>query len=470
MSTVSNGSKAASEVPSHSEVEEKLPESKEMEEGPVVTDLPVMHTAKRLKVEARKLDGMQRELYSLIGDNTPPVAISGGVKFKTRPEWQQKAASWKLVEFSPKDTLTLKHWIRATSVADGASDYRFSRFDTPSNVPRWSDSDYDLFKSEDWTLEETKYLFDLARDYDLRWLVIVDRYEFTKERRVEDLKERYYEVCTSLLKNKPMVGEVVGASPIEEELLLAMKFSKEDELKRKQHLERLYSRSPKEVAEEEALILEAKRLENMLEKVLAERKEFLRLLESPAPISAKVPKADVNSSHGVGQLLQELQNEKSRKLGLSSTTNSGSAGAVSNPRKTVSNIVSRTLNRKVTAREESAIGIVYSEAGKIKTPGVYLRSSRLTQIRQNILPKVKSVASELELSLKPVMPTARTCAKYEQLYQLITFLLEAKKVEDKLELEIDVLKRAKESVNEPGAVDNESVAEVAKAEILPPPS
>lgn len=467
MSTALDGSRAASEAPSQTEGE-----NKSMEEGPIVTDLPVMHTAKRLKVEARKLDGMQRELYSLIGDNTPPVALSGGVKLKTRPEWQQKAASWKLVKFSPKDTLSLQHWVRAASITDGISDYRFARFNTSSSVPRWSDSDYDLFKSETWTLEETKYLFDLAREFDLRWLVMADRYDFSTERSLEDLKERYYEVCSTLIRNKPMVGDATGTSPLEEELLSAMKFSKENEVKRKQHLERLYSRSPKEVAEEEALILEAKRLENMSEKVFAERKELLRLLESPSPINAKAPKADLNTSQGVGQLLQELQNEKSRKLGTTGSSSPVSAGGVSNARKVVSSIVSRTLNRKVTAREESAIGITYTDAGKIKTPGVYLRSSRLTPIRPNIIPKVKSIASELELGLKPVMPTARTCAKYEQLYQLITLLLEAKKIEDKLELEIDVLKRAKETddCDETTAVSSKIHEEVEQKESPAPTS
>lgn len=44
--------------------------------------------------------------------------------------------------------------------------------------------------SQMWTKEETDELFDLCERFDLRFIVIADR--FTSSRTVEELKDRYY--------------------------------------------------------------------------------------------------------------------------------------------------------------------------------------------------------------------------------------------------------------------------------------
>jgi len=503
-------------------------------EDGVITDIPVLHTAKRLKVEARKLDGMQRELYSLMGDHAPPVVVTTDSKFKTRPEWQQRATPWKLAEFAPKPGLNLRHWVRASSLVEGTSGHRFARFDTPTDVPEWTDDQYSLFTNPAWSLEETRYLFALAKEYDLRWLVIADRYDFkgnkdadsedseqndemeneeqdkdeknkdekdedekdeekndegkdgkngeendakdgedkekegkaeeksaeerAKEqkrwaasRSVEALKDRYYEVCRALIKHKPVTPEL-GLSPRDDELLAAMAFDRGAEETRKAHLERLLSRSPKEVAEEEALVLEARKLVALSDKMLAERQELLRVLDSPANLSGtNALKLDLSSSHGVGQLLQDLNNDKAKRALLSN----GGPAAKEKPeqpgvvapaaRRTVAKIVASTLDRQLTPREEAMLGIAYALPGQIKSSGVYLRSTRLTPVRQSLLPKVRTITAELGLPLRPVMPTAQVCAAYETLYQTTTLLLEAKKVQDKLEMEVDILRKAKET-------------------------
>lgn len=78
---------------------------------------------------------------------------------------------------------------------------------------------------KEWSREETDYLFDMAREYDVRFLVMHDRYNFPGgvERTVEvnflffsgsallnrsqDLKHRYYGVCRKLLRTRPWVGD-----------------------------------------------------------------------------------------------------------------------------------------------------------------------------------------------------------------------------------------------------------------------
>lgn len=56
-----------------------------------------------------------------------------------------------------------------------------------------------------WTPEETDYLVHLALTHELRWPIIHDRYDYEPSRSVEDLKERFYQVCQELakLKSKP---------------------------------------------------------------------------------------------------------------------------------------------------------------------------------------------------------------------------------------------------------------------------
>lgn len=38
---------------------------------------------------------------------------------------------------------------------------------------------------DDWPKEETDYLFELAREYDLRFIVMADRWEYASERSVD---------------------------------------------------------------------------------------------------------------------------------------------------------------------------------------------------------------------------------------------------------------------------------------------
>lgn len=54
-----------------------------------------------------------------------------------------------------------------------------------------------------WTKEETDQLFDLCERFDLRFIVIADR--FPSSRTVEELKERYYSgVSLRLLPVNPL--------------------------------------------------------------------------------------------------------------------------------------------------------------------------------------------------------------------------------------------------------------------------
>lgn len=384
--------------------------------------------AKRLKTEARRLDGMQRELFSLLGENTPPVLVPHE-KFKDKPKWQDKVTPWTWAPFTNQareDGLVLHHWVRGQPDADAP--YRFVQYNTKIDVPELKADDLEGMPASDgWTVEETLYLFELCREYDLRWLVIHDRYGFTGAgRSVEDLKARFYEVSSALLKKRhnPL-------SPADEELLEQMKFSKEAEQRRKTHLERLLSRSPAEVAEEEALLLEARRLEALADWMLQERQNLLRLLETPRQTGSA---AEYQSSQGVARLHQQLLNEKSRR-------DKDSTGPTPTRRAHGDNrnlgIQAQIMQKRLTPREEAAYGIEYHDK---LTPGIHLRSTKLTVLKPSLAAKATAVLNELGIPPRPTMPTARVCKKFEVLLKAVTTLLDAKRVHDKLETEIRVLR------------------------------
>ena len=71
------------------------------------------------------------------------------------------------------------------------------------DVPVYSDMEYQQHLPDDnWTRQETDHLFDLCKRFDLRFVVINDRWDRERfsNRSVEDLKERYYNICNILAK------------------------------------------------------------------------------------------------------------------------------------------------------------------------------------------------------------------------------------------------------------------------------
>jgi len=70
------------------------------------------------------------------------------------------------------------------------------------DVPAYSDLEYHQHLHDDnWSKQETDRLFELCRRFDLRFIVIHDRWDHSQSKRsVEDLKERYYNICAILAK------------------------------------------------------------------------------------------------------------------------------------------------------------------------------------------------------------------------------------------------------------------------------
>lgn len=326
-----------------------------------------------------------------------------------------------------------------------------------------------------WTYEETKQLFELCNSFELKWPAIYDRFNYPN-RSLEDLKEHFYRISVKILESQ------VSSNPTLIESLNS--FSKSKEVERKQYLESLLKRTPAEIAEEESLVIEARRFELAAKKMLVERSHLLTLLDSPQTTQSV---QQYQSSQGLANLYNNLmiidKHQKKRQFQQQQrAAASGNHDPVPPPipiaasssfkkernfqthlqqylsgflkqnqssnDKHETNAIQQLLMKRLTVKEEEAYGLHYHANEKL-TPGVVLRSTQRLpglQQRQSVLKSVNSILQELDIptaggtSWKPVMPTRKTMTKYDELLKSVVALLDVKKGKDKLESEIRLIK------------------------------
>lgn len=333
-----------------------------------VLNLPAGHSAgprpaKKQKGSAPRpnLKGLAREVQSLGGDNPIAIVPEVSVFKKKRFGSRKPAAKWELRHFANSargddGSLVLRHWKRKVEVdahlGDGhmedvqtsdtqdvdnnqekkeeVEDSSFAKFNVQVVVPQYSEDQYNTnLRSDDWTKEETDYLLQLVKDYDLRWPVIWDRYDYIpkgpagetggeattamipapKPRTMEDLKARYYEVAAKMMAVQKPAQYMTR--PEFELYEIMTNFDPAIEKSRKQFAINTMARSKDEAREEESLLLEIKRILARTEKFNEDRRQLYQRLDYPhtdQDISA------YKSSAGLQNLLQTLMNvDKSKK-------------------------------------------------------------------------------------------------------------------------------------------------------------
>lgn len=108
-------------------------------------------------------------------------------------QWKRRrlTSSARCVETGKSmNDLMVHHWVRAQPVqpttptvhhamaaAINQGDYRFAKFNKAIRILTYTDHEYHMFlQSSDWTKEETDQLMHLCNAYDLRFVVVQDRY------------------------------------------------------------------------------------------------------------------------------------------------------------------------------------------------------------------------------------------------------------------------------------------------------
>jgi hypothetical protein len=178
-----------------------------VQKGPELTDgqqaTKIMEGAPGVDrpVKMKKPKGMSREVYDLVGpagllpamETKKP--ISSGFKEKRVSATKGK---WIWAPFNStarSDNQTFYHWAKADVQYN---DYPYSKYNIKlaDNLnPVYSDSEYNaLLQTRGWTRSETDMLMHLCHKYDVRWPVIVDRYQGVPPRSLEELQARYLTV------------------------------------------------------------------------------------------------------------------------------------------------------------------------------------------------------------------------------------------------------------------------------------
>lgn len=467
-------------------------------------DLPgeaVPRPTKKLKTAGPRpvLKGLAREVQNLGGDNPIAIVPEATVFKKKRFGSRKPAAKWDNKPFKNSarddDTLVLKHWRRkddvptvapgeegsATQQESQIEDSTFAKYNVKVITAEYNDEQYERhLRSEDWTKDETDYLISLVRDFDMRWPVVWDRYEYqpaiklnpqdanpqaaelaivpmSKPRTMEDLKARYYSVAAAMMKvHKPPEHMVQAEYDLMEKMAA---FSPQQEAQRKSFAEAAFKRTKEEAREEESLLIELRRILARSEKLSEERRELYARLEAPASTGNI---GVYTSSQGLQSLLQQLmQSDKSRKrklLGQDGTSPAGSSGlnqhagfdrrdstvrgesisgpSGSNNKKGPSQ--GQTERRQLTQEEEVLYGVRHFD--RITSSGPAFRAEKINKpitskssIQQQ---KILSVLTELGIPQRLTMPTYSVGEAFDHLLTSINTLLDQRKITEKLQSEI----------------------------------
>lgn len=376
---------------------------------------PPKPAPKKVRVDpGPRLTGFQREVQALMNDshNVPPIPIVDNARYKAKPTYAPRAfktRKWeerRFINGARTDGLELRHWKHTIPPAAGQrlletpvngtnvlpdpngqtnrqpilgngenvnghaaapirydDEFPMEKFNVKVNVPSYTPEQYEAhFKSEDWAKEETDYLLGLCRDFDMRWIVVADRYDpneipipaekpttpSSKEasngqtdgaavgdamvidqnssqadhptgdskalsvkpayppRSMEALKARYYTIASKMLSINTPPDTM---TPSEFGLWEKMKsFDARTEESRKQLAEKLFMRTKEEADEERILLEELARITKNEDDFLKMRKDLYQRLETPVLNRRAEDQgtAIYQTSSGLGALLTNL--------------------------------------------------------------------------------------------------------------------------------------------------------------------
>jgi len=341
-------------------------------------------------------EGMHRELYNLLYSENkelpcpiiPTENKDSGYKQMRAKLGMRKVRPWKWMPFSNparKDALQLHHWRRAT---EEGKDYPFARFNKVCEVANYTEVEY------------TRHLTDLAMRFDLRFIVMADRWDANtyKERSVEDLKERYYNIVDKL---EAVHGGATGA----QEQKKTFVYDADHERRRKEQLRRLYNRTQDQLDEEEMLKAELRKIE-------ARKKEREK---KTADLQKMIAQADAT-------------NQETKKM----------------------NKKQKMVPRSGVARQESVptdtnTGIRWAE---VKTSGVSCRSARMKLPASVGMKKSKAIENMVgELGLETQPPcTEEICAEFNEIRSDMVLLYELKNALTASEFELSSLQHQYEAL------------------------
>ncbi|TYH06270.1 hypothetical protein ES288_A08G143200v1 [Gossypium darwinii] len=357
------------------------------------TPLPIPQEKKSRpqKDSQRKPDGISREVYALTGGVAPLMPSIDVSQLKRRPPSDEKI-TWQWLPFTSsarKDDLQLYHWVRVVNGVPPTGDYSFAKYNKSVDVIRYTDEEYEKYLTDPkWTKEETDQLFDLCERFDLRFIIIADR--FPTHRTVEELKDRYYSVSRAILVARaPSPGEVAGHPLVKEP------YNVTQETERKRALSMVLSQTKHQERKDAEVLAEAKRI--------AESRMAARATEEPdLPVPSDVGPESAEGAVGPGDTISPANVQ-------------APAAAI--------------------APSTSVIADNASTLASLRMLRVYLRTYALEQMVQaasssaglRTIKRVEQTLQDLGVNLKPKVPTKAVCAEHLELRKEILTLLNLQK-------------------------------------------
>lgn len=376
--------------------------------GPLVHGAAQEKRPKPAKDIPKKPDGVSREVYALTG-GLPLVMPSLDISnLKKRPPSETEKISWQWLPFTSsarKDNLELYHWVKVVNGVRPTGDYAFAKYNKVVDVVRYTDEEYTKYLSNsNWTREETDQLFDLCEQFDLRFIIIADR--FTPSRSVEELKGRYYTAVRALLLAKAPSPEEIADHPIVKEPYFIL-----SEVDRKRALAAILSQSRQQEREDAEVLAEAKRI-------------------TEARLSAKNGDETEMPTTGSTAAASIVEIEKT-------PTPAGSASPSATPQPPVH-----------VAGPPIPSPVAISPPAGLRMLRVYLRTTLLGQLVQatvsssgvRTIKRIDQTLQDLGVHTKPKVPTKAVCTEHLELRKEILSLFNLQKQVQWKESEVAMLR------------------------------
>ena len=408
------------------------------ENCPEQTSQPQQNSQKELerkkKDYLKKQTGLKRELIKLIGGVPSIVERTGNKNSKSGSNWV-----WAPFNNPARtDDLKLVHWQRAEDVN---KDYDFAKLNQNIDIVEFSKEEYDtLIKPNDrnWNYEQTCYLWDLIKRYELRFIVIMDRFDEEKygERTVESLKDRYYSVARTILENRKMFDHPIIKSG----------YNYEQEMKRRTYLEKTMNKSFAELREENYLFELAENLNKKMEKnekfenIMHQKLNELKL---PNFSSTNQTNASNNNTIQIPMAIEEGENSMN---GFSENKNINNNQINNNENMFNSNL---NQNNRINVEPFSAVNEnnqTFEDFIKNNITRndsfVYLRSQKMKHnlpVSEKIQERVNNYMNEFNINPQKLIPTAKVEIAYDNLRNNIILYTSLKKYLEKKDKEYNFL-------------------------------
>ena len=187
---------------------------------------------------------------------------------------------WRWLKFNNPartDGFKLSHWAK---INDKDDEYPFAKINFKVEVIPYTDQDYEEYLKDlnpGWNRVDTDKLWELCQQFDLRFIIISDRWEQPIERTVEELKNRYYSCSKVLLENKGKTDHPIIKRP----------YNYEYEMRRKHNLEKLFVRTKSQHENEKKIVEDLKKLDMKIKKLERDEKSLAKLIgEGGNPMNA----------------------------------------------------------------------------------------------------------------------------------------------------------------------------------------